>query len=282
MKKRHVFLVALIVGVLLVPGYALAMASACCGVEPVNFNAWDEPDPACPGDEVIIGMSWDALQWYPEDEWLEYDTGYWLQVANPKGDVIVDDQVYVGSGDDNESWGAEYFLEVKMCGEYQYVAYAYTKMLGLTMYSTAVSGTITVENCCPAVVECTETVNPHGKNTPGEKRSDNAKAQAVNPDGFYELWAWGCDGNTLDVKVGCVECRDADPDFTPFVLESGTIVKFTEAPGAVPSMKKIGSDNGKAGAVVHHITLPSEPIVWARAPGGCPSWAPCFVPPPPK
>jgi hypothetical protein len=35
---------------------------------------------------------------------------------------------------------------------------------------------------------------------------------------------------------------------------SGSTVKYTQAPGATPSAKDIGSTNGQAGAVVVHIT----------------------------
>ncbi|HEX6015069.1 MAG TPA: hypothetical protein VFY87_25390, partial [Geminicoccaceae bacterium] len=64
--------------------------------------------------------------------------------------------------------------------------------------------------------------------------------------------------------------------FGPF--DSGTVVKYTQAPGATPTAKKIGSDNGQAGAVTVHITGPDELVVVAD--GG--QTITCFVPPPPK
>jgi hypothetical protein len=139
-----------------------------------------------------------------------------------------------------------------------------------------------VDDVAPEVW-CEETVNPHGNNTPGEKRSENAKSKAVNPDGFYILLAEDNCDPASKIWVGCVGCMLAYPDFKGFgPFESGTIVKFTEAPGKAPSIKKIGSTNGNAGAVVWHITLPGEPLVFAG--DACGNWArcPCFVPPPPK
>ena len=61
------------------------------------------------------------------------------------------------------------------------------------------------------------------------------------------------------------------------------MIKFTEAPGSDPQMKKMGSDKGKAGAVSYHIILPDDPILLAIDYSGnivrCGS---CLVPPPPK
>jgi hypothetical protein len=147
----------------------------------------------------------------------------------------------------------------------------------------------------PPVVECVEAVNPHGNNVPGGKA--NGKGQGVNPDGFYKLFAednrdpepiilvlyWDPEATDPDGNLGWwVPLGDKDNPDQLFVLLSGTVVKFTEAPGATPSYKKIGSTKGQAGAVAWHITLPSEPVVLAVDDSG--NWAafPCFVPPPPK
>ncbi len=135
-----------------------------------------------------------------------------------------------------------------------------------------------VVDTTPPNVTCVETVNPHGNNVPGEKRSDNAKSKAKNPDGFYEL----CVTDICDPEPKIyVSYIGADPYlFGPFM--SGDVVKVTEAPGAAPSMKKIGSSNGEAGAVAAHITLPSDPVVYAVDASGNVSTCICFVPPPPK
>jgi hypothetical protein len=55
-------------------------------------------------------------------------------------------------------------------------------------------------------------------------------------------------------------------------------VKYTQAPGATPTSKTIGSTNGQAGAVTVHITGPDELVV-VSVDGTTTS---CFVPPPPK
>lgn len=68
--------------------------------------------------------------------------------------------------------------------------------------------------------------------------------------------------------------------FGPFA--SGIVVKFTEAPGAAPSIKEIGSTTGKAGAVTWHITLLTDPVVTAKDASGNTASCTCLVPPPPK
>jgi hypothetical protein len=141
--------------------------------------------------------------------------------------------------------------------------------------------TVKVRDITPPEASCVEGVNPHGKNVPGGKAA--GKGQGVNPDGFYELIANdNCDPDP-DIYVTCRGCKGLYPDILPFgPFKSGIVVKLTEAPGAMPSCKEIGSDNGKAGAVTWHITLPGEPIVFVVDDSGNMSWFPCFVPPPPK
>ena len=56
-------------------------------------------------------------------------------------------------------------------------------------------------------------------------------------------------------------------------------MKYTEANGAEPSVKKIGSDNGQAGAIDFHITGTGDLVV-VPVDGG--ASATCPVPPPPK
>ncbi|MFC1987809.1 hypothetical protein ACFLVH_04620 [Chloroflexota bacterium] len=127
---------------------------------------------------------------------------------------------------------------------------------------------------------CVEAVNPHGDNVPGEKRSDKAKDKAVNPDGFYQIFAEdNCDEpSEIEIWIGT---SDEPMLFGPY--SSGIIVKLTEAPGAEPSEKKIGSTNGKAGAVTSHITLPSDPVMTAvDASGNSNTCTGCLVPPPSK
>lgn len=88
-----------------------------------------------------------------------------------------------------------------------------------------------------------------------------------NEDGFYRI---GSDvGTDVFVVTGGVT-------FGPF--SSGTVIKYTQALGATPSSKTIGSTNGQAGAVTVHITGPDELVV--RSSDG--RTTTCFVPPPPK
>jgi hypothetical protein len=115
---------------------------------------------------------------------------------------------------------------------------------------------------------CTESVNPHGQNTPPAGSTTLPGPNGgQNEDGFYLI---GSDvGTAVSVVTGGVT-------FGPF--PSGSVVKYTQAPGATPSIKTIGSTTGQAGAVIVHITGPDELVV--RSVDG--NTVTCFVPPPPK
>ncbi len=125
-----------------------------------------------------------------------------------------------------------------------------------------------VVDTTPPGLSCVETVNPHGGTIPKGK----------NPDGFYQLLAVDICDPEPEIFVGV----NSNPNlFGPF--PSGTIIKFTEAPGATPSMKKIGSSKGRAGAVTCHITLPSDPVITAvDYTGNVQTCTDCLVPPPLK
>jgi len=127
-------------------------------------------------------------------------------------------------------------------------------------------------------------VNPHGKNIPGKNRTKNGPTPGKNPDGFYEICVEDICDEFPVMYVGTEEfiVGVSDPeDF--FVLEGCVVIKFTEAPGAAPSCKKIGSSNGQAGAVTWHITLPTDPVITAvDLSGNTTVCYDCLVPPPPK
>lgn len=133
-------------------------------------------------------------------------------------------------------------------------------------------------------VWCVEAVNPRGKRIPpaGWSTMPGPKG-GRNDDGFYQLFAYvPCDPEPK-IYVTCKEMIEKDEKFGPY--DSSDVVKITEAPGAAPSEKKMGSSKGQAGAVKAHITLPSAPILLLIDPDGtiiarCPKC--CLVPPPPK
>lgn len=141
----------------------------------------------------------------------------------------------------------------------------FTDDLGVEVCDTA---TKLWQDTTPPVVACPQTTNPHGSNVPPGR----------NPDGFFELTAWDAvDPNpqiyVLDTGSGTV--------FGPF--PSGTMIKYTEAPGAVPAIKPMGSINGKAGAIDWHITGKGDAAIYGvDASGNVSSNIMCLVPPPPK
>jgi hypothetical protein len=139
---------------------------------------------------------------------------------------------------------------------------------------------IHVADITPPDVWCEESVNPAGKNIPpaGKTTLPGSKG-GQNEDGFYQLLAEdNCDPEP-DIFVGYI---GSDPMllFGPF--ESGVVVKVTEASGAAPSCKKMGSAEGQAGAVAYHITLPSDPVIYAVDASGNMVRCQCLVPAPPK
>jgi hypothetical protein len=119
---------------------------------------------------------------------------------------------------------------------------------------------------------CEETTNPHGQNVPpaGSTTLPGPRG-GQNEDGFYKISSnTGVDVFVKDLGSGTI--------FGPF--PSGTKIKYTQAPGATPGSKKIGSTNGQAGAVKYHITGTGDALVY---PTGEPNHgALCKVPPPPK
>lgn len=125
----------------------------------------------------------------------------------------------------------------------------------------------------PPEAFCTESVNPAGKKIPpaGSTTLPGPKG-GQNEDGFYEL------GSVDAEAMVFVSNASGSAVFGPF--PSGTVVKITEAPGATPKSKPIGGPNS---AVAAHITLDSDPVVFAVDSSGLVS-APvdCLVPPPPK
>jgi len=131
----------------------------------------------------------------------------------------------------------------------------------------------------PPAAACIATVNPHGRKIPpaGSSTLPGAKG-GQNEDGYYRL--------TAD--------DDVDPNPQIFVIDTGsgvefgpfasdTNIKYTEANGATPSQKKIGSEAGQAGAVAWHITGRGDAAVYSVDSAG--SRSPlvfCLVPPLPK
>jgi hypothetical protein len=118
---------------------------------------------------------------------------------------------------------------------------------------------------------CIELVNPHGQTIPpaGSTTLPGPRG-GQNEDGFYRISSTtGADVVVVDQGSGTV--------FGPY--PSGTVIKYTQAPGGTPEEKKIGSTNGQAGAVYVHLTGTGDAGV-RLATGG--ALVMCLVPPKPK
>jgi len=146
-------------------------------------------------------------------------------------------------------------------------------------------GTCVIVDDEPPIAACRETVNPHGKRVPpaGSTTLPGPKG-GQNEDGFYELLAKDVAPPPLppdpDPEIFVVDTGSGTL-FGPFA--SGTRIKYTEANGATPGMKKIGSTSGQAGAIAAHITGTGDAAVFAvDAAGNESDLVFCLVPPPPK
>ena len=118
--------------------------------------------------------------------------------------------------------------------------------------------------------QCREYVNPHGQNIPPAGSTTLPGPNGgQNEDGFYQI------GSDVGTQVFVVDLGSGTV-FGPYA--SGTVVKYTQAPGSTPSAKTIGSVNGQAGAVEVHITGTGD--MGVRSIDG--NTVDCLVPPPPK
>ncbi len=130
---------------------------------------------------------------------------------------------------------------------------------------------------------CVETINPHGANIPpaGSTTAPGLNCHSgQNPDGFYKVGTLNPGPNFCDPSVqSCIGVCLFDTDGNDFgCFDSFTDVKYTEANKV--DVKKIGSENGQAGAVEVHITGTGDLVVCAE--DDLNACVTCFVPAPPK
>jgi hypothetical protein len=147
------------------------------------------------------------------------------------------------------------------------------KSLWLLLPAVALSPVVWASGTASAhVPACVESVNPHGQTIPpaGFTTAPGTNPRSgQNDDGFYLI------SSDVGTPVVVVDLGSG-ATFGPY--PSGTVVKYTQAPGATPSAKDIGSANGQAGAVLVHITGTGDMAV--RSIDG--AQVSCLVPPPPR
>lgn len=131
----------------------------------------------------------------------------------------------------------------------------------------------------PPEASCTETTNPHGTTIPPAGNTTLPGPQGgQNEDGYWLIEA----SDDVDPNP-TISVVDSGTGFVyPGPFSSGDKVKYTEANGATPSQKTIGSPTGQAGAVRYHLTGQGDMVVTATDASGNASSVTCLVPPPPK
>lgn len=141
------------------------------------------------------------------------------------------------------------------------------------------TATVLWADTTPPLAACLPGPNPHGKKIPPAGNSSLPGTKGgQNEDGFYDLMAQDLvDPNPLVYVVD----EATGHLFGPY--PAGTIVKWTQAPGAQPSEKKIGSTKGEARAVDYHLRGQGDMLIYAvDASGNASNPLVCLVPPLPK
>jgi len=282
----------------------------------VPFNYWDNiatqtggsavginSNGTIPGGISLTDLILGQIEEITPDVW-------WEVTADTGLNISLDPSVYY---DVAGGTGLEFTETISLDeGDYEGATLSATVTFYSGIYESgtgAVIGTQTIEVLTPEdneppIVWCMEGPNPHGKNIPpaGWSTLPGSKG-GKNDDGFYYLYAE--DDSTpvedLPIYVGLANYDPeagvfepywalgwdpSTPDIPPTVsLRSGDVIKVTEALGAKPSYKKIGSIKGQAGAVTYHITVPNDQdlVIVAVDANGDMAISQCIlVPPPPK
>lgn len=131
----------------------------------------------------------------------------------------------------------------------------------------------------PPVATCPPGPNPHGDTIPPAGWSSPPGPKGgQNEDGFYILDA----SDAVDPNPQIYVVDDGSGHvFGPYA--PGTIVKWTQAPGAEPRERPMGSTLGEAGAVAWHLRGQGDMLVYAvDAAGNSSDPTVCLVPPFPK
>jgi len=170
MRKWNAILSISIVAVLLIPIMMVgSIASACCGVKPVDLAVSDSPDPAeaCIGTKVTISGTYTVIQeWTP---FTPYDTGVLIKVFDPGGTKIVDKSLTLATGQTvaPKTFAFSDVEVVNKIGVYKYEVIAWSQNSFGRMQTDIVGGTITVRDTtppkligCPSdtTLECDKTV----------------------------------------------------------------------------------------------------------------------------
>jgi hypothetical protein len=123
----------------------------------------------------------------------------------------------------------------------------------------------------PPTAFCTPSVNPSGQNVPN---APGKGGKGQNQDGFYQLTATDLVWPASGIQMWVTDTGSGQV-FGPFPV--GTNIKYTQAPGAKPSIKPM------SGAVAWHIIGKGDAKVTATdGSGNTSAGMMCLVPPPPK
>jgi hypothetical protein len=168
MRKWNAILSISIVAVLLIPVMmAGSIASACCGVKPVDLVVSEDPTSVCTPMKVTIYFKYNVVPDWPS--FTPYDTGVIIRIWNPAGVKIVNEEMTLATGQTTvpKSFGSKYVLDATMAGIYNYEVLAWSQNSFGRMQTEVVAGKIG-ENCVRVPVDIRPTSCPNPLNL-GEK-----------------------------------------------------------------------------------------------------------------
>jgi hypothetical protein len=161
MRKWNAILSISIVAVLLIPVMmAGSIASACCGVQPVDLKVSYTPPQPCIGTKVAIEGNYTVIPIYTPI--VAYDTGVDLKVWNPDGVLWVKTlTLATGQTTAPKTFTFSDTVLVDKLGVYKYEVIAWSRTIWGREQSNIVAGTITDRKCMiPIDIKPTSCPNP--------------------------------------------------------------------------------------------------------------------------
>jgi hypothetical protein len=145
MKKLNRLLMVATLVVLLLPAAVVGpVLEACCGVQPIELQVTDDPDPVCLEEKVTISGTYTAIGW----NGVEYNTGVVVRIWDPDGNQVVDQNLDLAKETETpKNFTFDYPYLPEMPGMYVYEVIAWADAGSGRMDLSVIGQTFTVEVC---------------------------------------------------------------------------------------------------------------------------------------